>query len=224
MSKSLAKFKFCDAGLAAVEFAVALPLLLVVLLGFFEFDRYVTMTRKLETTAASIAGIITQSQSGIITPVDVTFAQDATVVLFPAVLADSVRKGVSWSNDIAISMSSIVFSKANPTCSSNCSYNAQVAWSSGPKTASRPCNTLLQPVPDAQQPSPTTLASDAFGPVPVMAVDLSFNYTPLFAASLMPPLTIKRSAFMQPRYTMGAAYLKYSVAGGDSLVTTCPGF
>jgi len=58
----------------------------------------------------------------------------------------------------------------------------------------------------------------------VIAVDIAFNYTPLFAASFMPPLTIKRSAFMQPRYTPGDAYLKYSVAGGDALVTTCPGF
>jgi hypothetical protein len=29
---------------------------------------------------------------------------------------------------------------------------------------------------------------------------------------------------MQPRYTTGNAYLQYSVAGGDSLVTTCQGF
>lgn len=224
MKKSLAKFKACDAGLAAVEFSVALPLLLVCLLGFFELDRYLTMTRKLEATANSIAEMLTQSQTGVITPVDVTFAQDSAVVLFPAVLSDSVRKGVAWNNDISIAMSSIVFTKANPNCASNCSYNAQVAWTSGPNGVARPCNTLLQSVADTQDPSPTTLASDAFGPVPLIAVDLSFNYTPLFAASFMPSLTIKRSAFMQPRYTMGNAYLQYSVAGGDSLVTTCPGF
>jgi Flp pilus assembly protein TadG len=224
MLKSLTKFKTCKGGLAAVEFSMALPLLLMALLGFFELDRYLAMTRKLEITASSIAEMLTQSQSGIITPVDVTFAKDSTMVLFPAVLADSVRKGISWSKDINISMSSIVFSKVDPNCNTACTYNAQVAWSSGSNIISRPCNTLLQPVADAQAPSPSTLASDAFGPVPVISVDLAFNYTPLFAASFMPAVTIKRSAYMQPRYTPGNAYLKYSVAGGDSLVTTCPGF
>ncbi|QGM45256.1 TadE/TadG family type IV pilus assembly protein [Methylocystis heyeri] len=225
MSRYVAKFKDCNAGLAAVEFSVALPLLLVVLLGFFELDRYVTMTRKLENTANSIAEMLTQSQSGTISDLDVAFARDATMVLFPTVLADAARKGVAWSNDIQISMSSIVFGKTNPNCSSNCAYNAQVAWSSGGLGVSRPCNRLLDAVDDTQGPSRTSLPRDAFGPVPLIAVDLSFDYTPLFAASFMPSLTIKRSAFMQPRYTLGAAYLKYApVAGSVSLVTTCPGY
>ena len=224
MFNSLRKFRTAKSGLAAVEFSMAMPVLLVALLGFFELNRYITMTRKLEATANSIAEMLTQSQNGVITPVDVTFAKDSTMVLFPAVLSDSARKGVPWGNDISVAMSSIVFSKVNAACNSNCIYNAQVAWSSGANAVSRPCNKLLTPVPDTQSPSPTTLAIDAFGPVPVIAVDIAFNYTPLFAASFMPPLTIKRSAFMQPRYTPGDAYLKYSVAGGDALVTTCPGF
>jgi len=73
-----------------LEFAVALPFLVLALLGFFEIDRYVSMTRRLEITASSIAEQL--SQDTLVTPVDVTFAQDSMVVLFPAVLATARAK------------------------------------------------------------------------------------------------------------------------------------
>jgi Flp pilus assembly protein TadG len=222
MLKSLKTFKAAQGGLAMLEFAFALPFLLLALLGFVELDRYISMTRRLEITANSIAEQI--AQDTLVTPVDVTFAQDSTVVLFPAVLADSASKGIAWSADIALSMSSIVFTQTNPSCTVNCNYNAKVAWSSGSNSVSRPCNVLLQAVPDGQSPQPTTLPTDAFGPVPVIVVDVAFNYTPLFGANLLPAVTLRRSAYMQPRYTAGNAYLQYAVAGGDNLVTTCPGF
>jgi len=222
MLKALDAFKKAQGGLALLEFAVALPFLVLALLGFFELDRYVSMTRRLEITASSIAEQL--SQDTLVSPVDVTFAQDSTVVLFPAVLADSARKGVAWSTDILVSMSSVVFSQTNPNCATNCNYNAQVAWSSGSNSISRPCNVLLQSVPDTQSSSPTTLPADAFGPAPLIVVDVAFNYAPLFGASVVPAITIRRSAYMQPRYTTGNAYLQYSVAGGDNLVTTCQGF
>ncbi len=76
MFNSLRKFRTAKSGLAAVEFSMAMPVLLVALLGFFELNRYITMTRKLEATANSIAEMLTQSQNGVITPVDVTFAKD----------------------------------------------------------------------------------------------------------------------------------------------------
>jgi len=222
MLKRLDTFKAAQGGLAMLEFALALPFLVLALLGFFEIDRYVSMTRRLEITASSIAEQL--SQDTLVSPIDVTFARESTVVLFPAVLADSARKGIPWSNDIALSMSSIVFTQVNPTCTTNCSYNAQVAWSSGSNGLSRPCNVLLAAVPDTQSSQPTTLPADAFGPVPLIVVDVAFSYTPLFAASMVPPVTIRRSAYVQPRYTAGNAHLQYSVAGGDNLVTTCPGF
>ncbi len=222
MLKRLDTFKAAQGGLAMLEFALALPFLVLALLGFFEIDRYISMTRRLEITASSIAEQL--SQDTLVSPVDVAFAQDSTVVLFPAVLADSARKGIPWSNDIALSMSSIVFTLVDPTCTTNCNYNAQVAWSSGSNSVSRPCNVLLKAVPDTQSSQPSTLPADAFGPVPLIVVDVAFSYTPLFGASMVPPVTLHRSAYMQPRYTAGNAYLQYSVAGGDNLVTTCPGF
>ena len=55
MLKSLKTFKAAQGGLAMLEFAFALPFLLLALLGFVELDRYISMTRRLEITANSIA-------------------------------------------------------------------------------------------------------------------------------------------------------------------------
>ncbi|MGA8172874.1 MAG: TadE/TadG family type IV pilus assembly protein [Methylocystis sp.] len=222
MRKTLHIFRTAQGGLAMIEFAFALPFLLLALLGFVELDRYISMTRRLEITANSIAEQL--AQDTLVSPVDVTFAQDSTPVLFPAVLADSANKGIAWAQDIAVSMSSIVFTPTVPNCVNACDYIAQVAWSSGPNAVSRPCDVQLQAVPDTQNSQPTTLPADAFGPVPLITVDVAFNYSPLFGANLLPAVTIHRSAYMQPRYLTGNSYLQYSVAGGDNLVTTCPGF
>ncbi len=147
---------------------------------------------------------------------------NSLTVLFPRVLGDSARKGAKWRDDISVAMTSVAFAKANPACATNCVYTAQVAWSGG--SAKRPCATPLKSVPNASRPSFTELPADAFGPNALVAVDLEFTYAPLFAAKLFGPFTIKRSGFMQARYAPPNSYVKYAVPGGNSLVTTCPGY
>lgn len=203
-------------GFAAVEFGLALPVLGLMLLGFVELDRYAWAVRQLDNTASAIAQMLTQSANPV-QPVDVKFAQDSVMVLFPRVLQDSARAGHKWSDDISVSMSSVAFDKVDPACLVNCVYQAKVGWSAG--ATRRPCNTPLTPVANNAAPSPTTLPADAFGPNSVIVVDLSYSYRPLFAQKIFGGLTIKRSSYLQPRYF---PLLQYAVAGGDSFVTTCP--
>ncbi|MCX7900065.1 MAG: pilus assembly protein, partial [Methylocystis sp.] len=85
---------FIDAqeGVAALEFAIAAPLLVAMMLGFVELDRYVWATRELENTATSIARMITQApppargEFGSLKPADVMIAQNSVMVLFPRCL------------------------------------------------------------------------------------------------------------------------------------------
>jgi Flp pilus assembly protein TadG len=219
-SSRLAAFARAEQGLAALEFALVVPLLVMALVGFSEIDRYAATTRQLESSANAISQMLTQSTS--VTNGDLNFAYDSLTVLFPRVLDDSARKGARWRDDISVAMSSVAFAKTNPACATNCAYTAQVAWSGG--SAKRPCATPLKSAPNASRPSSTELPADAFGPNALVAVDLEFTYAPLFAAKLFGPVTIKRSGFMQARYTPTNSYVKYAVAGGDSLVTTCPGY
>ncbi|WBK00335.1 TadE/TadG family type IV pilus assembly protein [Methylocystis parvus] len=201
-------------GFAAVEFGLALPLLVLMLLGFVELDRYAWATRQLEVTANAIAQMLSQSQK--VEPVDMKYAQDSAMVLFPRALQDGARLGKSWDNMIKVGMSSVGFAPTMPGCIANCTYQAKLSWSGG--SDRRPCGAALTAVPDNTPPSKTTLPTDVFGPNSVIVVDLTFAYQPLFAAEIFGPLTIKRSSYLQPRYV---DKLPYSIAGGDSFVTTC---
>lgn len=203
-------------GFAAVEFGLALPVLGLMLLGFVELDRYAWAARQLEKTAASIAQMVSQTTT-VLRPVDVKFARDSAMVLFPQALQDSARFGRVWSDDISVTMSSVGFRNLTPGCTgAACSYEAKVAWTSGP--AKRPCNAPLAAAPNAAAPTPATLPADAFGPESLIVVDLVYTYKPLFASKLFGGFTLKRSSYLQPRYLSA---VPYAVPGGDSFVTIC---
>lgn len=51
----------CERGVAATEFAIALPFLLVLMLGGIEISRYVIIHQKLEKVAYTVADVVSQS-------------------------------------------------------------------------------------------------------------------------------------------------------------------
>ena len=92
-SSRLADFARAEQGLAALEFALAVPLLLMALVGFSEIDRYAATTRQLENAASAISQLLTQSTS--VTNGDLNFAYDSLTVLFPRVLTTAPAKACS---------------------------------------------------------------------------------------------------------------------------------
>jgi Flp pilus assembly protein TadG len=52
----------CQRGVAATEFALAIPFLVLLLLGGFELSRYVILHQKLEKVAYTIADVVSQSE------------------------------------------------------------------------------------------------------------------------------------------------------------------
>lgn len=200
-------------GFAATEFALAVPVLALMLVGFVELDRYAWATRQLENTANAIAQMLSQSTK--VQPADMKYAQDSVMVLFPRALQDSARLGTDWAADVKLSMATVGFTPTTPGCVSNCTYNGKVAWSGGSER--RPCNVALTPAPNSSSQTPTTLPADVFGPNTVIVVDIAYSYKPLFASKIFGPLTIKRSSYLQPRYVNALPYATAS----DSFVTTC---
>jgi Flp pilus assembly protein TadG len=53
----------CQRGVAATEFAIALPFLMVTMLGAIEVSRYVIIHQKLEKVAYTIADVVSQSDT-----------------------------------------------------------------------------------------------------------------------------------------------------------------
>ena len=120
-------------------------------------------------------------------------------------------------------MASVLFTPNPSTCTSNCSYIANVVWNSGPNK--RTCGVPLTAVPDTSVPSKTTLPTDVFGPGSLLVVDIVFNYTPIFGLGLFGTISIARSAYLAPRYVLPPKYIKYVVASGDDGIgAECPGY
>ena len=221
--------------ISAVEFSLVLPLLVTLMLGSVETARLITFARRVTQVSNTMVEMLAQNQANnpnetvnmpsSVTYIDLHFAIDSTMVIFPEILKDAAQKGISWKNDISISMASVYF-KPNPsTCTSNCTYTANVVWNSGPNK--RTCGVPLTAASDTSAPSKTTLPADTFGPGSLIVVDIVFNYTPIFGSGLFGTITIPRSAYLAPRNALPAAtpYIRYDpISGDDGIGAECPGY
>ena len=213
-------FRQDRSGSVAVEFAMVVPLMAVLMLGLYQLWTLTTDNRQIQSVAASIAQMLTQTTTGTVTDTDLSFVTDSTMVLFPGVLTDAASKNIPWYNDIQITISSVVFAEQ-----ANGSYVAQVAWSRG--SNKRPCGINLSGQDDTAPPSVTGLPLDLFGPGSLIVVDVSFVYEPTivptwFMASTSH--TFNKSVYLQPRYIAPPSFITHKLSGSDGGTTTCQGF
>jgi hypothetical protein len=153
-------------------------------------------------------------------------------------LQDAARKGISWKNDISVSIAGVLFSGLPANCTTSCtSYTANVVWNSGPNK--RTCGVALTSAPDTAAPSKTTLPADVFPVAPsqgalLIVVDIVYNYTPIFGSTftalfgspLFGTIPIARSAYLAPRYVQYPPNnMKYKVVSGDDGIgAECPNY
>jgi Flp pilus assembly pilin Flp len=214
----LARFRRDRSGAAAIEMAFIAPVMIVLVLGGVDTARYVEATESINKVASTIGQMITENTSGSVNYIDLQFYHDSAMVIFPDVLSDAARQGISWSNDISISMSSIQFTATPANCTSNCTYIPKVMWTGGNNP--RACGTVFSQVVDASVPSPSTLPSDIYGPGSVIVVDVKYNYHPYFVSFLAPSISIARSIYMAPRYVSSVNY--QVISGDNGIAASCP--
>jgi Flp pilus assembly pilin Flp len=63
LSIKLRRFLRDERGVAAMEFAYALPILIIILMGCFEAGRFILLHQKLDRASASVADLVTQESS-----------------------------------------------------------------------------------------------------------------------------------------------------------------
>ena len=215
-------FKEDNRAVSAIEFALVLPIMILILLAGVQLTLYINATRKIERIATSISEMISQAAPpnnsttlASVNTLDLHFSYDATLVNFPYIMGDAASKNINWWQDINIDFASISFVQTTTPCNAvgdlSACYNAKVLWTSVGTTGTnfRPCGSVQSAVNDNIPPSSTTLPRSLFGPGSIIAIDIAFRFVPTFGARFLPPLTISRSVFVQPRYATQINFDKY---------------
>lgn len=214
----MAKFLRNRAGISAIEFAVAAPVLILLLVFGFDIARFVISTEKVVNVASTVGQMISQNTTGTVNYVDVQFYRDLAMVIFPQILADAKQQNIAWYNDISITMSSINFVASPSGCTTSCTYKPEVVWSGGSNP--RSCTAPITSSSDTAAPSPTTLPVDVYGPGTLIVVDVTFTFKPTIAPSFMKNINISRSYYLAPRFV---PMVKYAVISGDNgIAAECP--
>jgi len=215
---------------SAVEFALIVPFFLVLMAAGLQLTAYLIAIRKVDLIANSISEILSQtmppqnSTVATVSSADLHFNFDASMVLFPYMLADSYRRNRPWYENITIDFSSITFTPKNATCAGNgdpsdC-YTAKVIWTTTGTAGNnqRPCGVPQLPAADDAAPTPQTLPRSVFGPGSVIAVDVVFPFAPAVGGGFIDPIRIARSVFLQPRY---ASRVDYDTTNDDRIAAKC---
>lgn len=211
-------------GSSAIEFALLLPLLVLMLFGTVELHRYMLHKRHIEAAAKAVAIMIAQRPDpiGAADPPSMDF--DLVRHMFPE-LGYEGATNAQWWRYMAFQVTHVVFKPTVAGCSSSCTYTANVAWawpritSDLPRGAlERSCGVLTAAAPGAT-PSGSTLPGSLFGPGSMTIVDLQYRFTPLVGTAIVPAQTIVGQGFATSRFV--TPYIA-NASVNDTL--RCPGF
>jgi hypothetical protein len=204
VAEDLKAFRANTSAIAAVEFAMIVPLLLLLTVVAFDIGRFVLATERVEQVANSVAEMLAQTQpsatavnpgDGTVSDNDLHYFNDSAMFTFPDALASANSLGEPWSKLLVVNMASIKFVASPSGCTTACTFTPKVVWSTGWRT----CTGTIVAAADSAAASPTTLPTDIYGPNSQIVVDVSYTFTPTFASAYLPSIPIERSAYMPPR-------------------------
>ena len=205
-------------GVAALEFALVIPILITALLATTDIALATITWRNVTATAQEIAEIasamaVQPNSSNQLTDAQALTSTDAVFGIFPG------WKSLVNTNAFAVTMSDVAFTPTVYGCQSGCTYTAQVAWSySNPygKNVLRSCITLTQ-ANNNVAPSYTTLPAGAYGATSALVVDVAYTYQPLFFGFVIQNIPMMATAYVPPRIGNGIFFVAKSGATNEAV-------
>ncbi len=170
----LRKLFYANHGLAAMEFAVALPLLITLAFGTTEVTRYVLISQKLERVSITLSDLVTQSSS-------ITTAQLNQII--PA--AGQILLPYSFAND-----GYAIISSVKKTGTSNPVITWQYNSTGTAQTSRIGVNGGVATLPTGF----TMVAGDA-----VIITEVFYNYKPILSGTIYSNSTMYRYSIFKPR-------------------------
>ena len=169
-------------GVAAVEFAFLVPVIVLLYVGAGELSEAVMTSRKVETLSRTLADLTSQQPTSGQTSSTPAPSNATTQSAFQTILtaATAIMTPASLT---PLKMTVSAVDTVNNSAGQCCVF--KVRWSYTQSGTLRPCNFNLTPVPPTQLPSPTTISSAMMPPVPYLPNPVRFS-------SLMFPTCTKR--------------------------------
>lgn len=159
----------CRRGIAAVEFALILPVLILLLLGTTELTRALTHDRKVTQIASTVADLIAQTSTLSVAELDDIFEASGSIMQ------------PYLTTDLGIITSSVKFNEDK---------DANVEWSCGYQTTAWTKDTPPPiAIPDAIKVPNSTI---------IIAVS-SYTYKPVFTSIIEENIDLGETFFLRPR-------------------------
>lgn len=206
-SRQLGCLRREEHGVAALEFALILPFMLLMYFGSAELTKGILVNRKVTIAARSLSDLLAQKPNGI-TDADATQIFNAAIAVMGT---DSAG--------LKMTLSSIKFVlKTNSTTQ----YDAKTMWSvTGSGNSLRACGVLTPDNSTALAPDITKVPSGFYtGAGTIVVADVTYTYpspfnisTPFYSSP--GTLTFQRAYFNTPRILTSLAY-------SGSNATQCP--
>jgi Flp pilus assembly protein TadG len=177
--EAIRQFANGEQGVTAIEFALVLPVILLILLGCFEVPRYVLVVQKIARTSASVADLVAQADE----PITGNQMQDIFIA----------GKTLMQPYDVVANGKIYISSINNPAAA-----GVKLTWQrnnggndggKGSKLGAEGSN------PTAKLPANLVPASNE----EVLAAEVYFNYQPVFSSLIYNGSWLYRISYSRPR-------------------------
>ena len=203
-------------GVAAVEFAIILPLMLTLYLGGAELTQGLITTRKSTNVASALSDLVAEQAAGA------TLTDSEIADVFAA--ATAIMSPYSTTS-LKMTVSSVEFVTDSNAATG---FDAKIRWTiTNNGGTPRPCQ-IMTGVANNSNPSPTTMPAGIYpasGSAQATAIisDTTYIYTPAIGGSLLAwsstaaSLTFTHTTYMRPRN-------QYSITYSGSTGTVCASY
>lgn len=166
-----------DDGVAAVEFALVLPIMLMVYVGTLEASTLITMDRKVQSVAGAVGDLVARADEEISSSLMQDYFRAASGIMTPYSSANVLQ--VVTAIDVADDgTTEVIWTRQ---------YQNGVYSDATPHTVG------------GTFPLPTEMTNISRGSM-VIAAEASYSYTPLLGIVINTPINLYRSSFFMPRF------------------------
>ena len=198
----IGRFKGDRRAVAATEFALLIPLLLLVFMAVVELSNFIMQNRRAYQAAVQVAEFLSRDGDNMLVTSERHVAEDIWMIVNPtAYLATTPRDSI-WANGYSRAYASASF-VTDPSCkTAPCPLVPKVLWSFlYGDVVTKPIYThcKLDIVDNTTALNGENIRAGVVGPAPVVIVDLTYPYFPLMQGWLFPAVELHVNAVRKMR-------------------------